>query len=267
MHEREQGFRQARAAAKDSAGAGTVLITGAAGGIGRELVRAFAAQGWRVAMTDVDAEGGDRQASAIRETQAGADVLFAQADLAIPDAIEGLFLRLDEAGFAPDALINNAGFSIPKSPYELTWQEWDSVVNVNLRGTFLCAREAGKRMRASGRGGAIVNIASTRALMSEPHSEAYAATKGGIVSLTHALAASLAPDGIRVNCISPGWIETGDYGALRDTDHAQHWSGRVGKPSDIARACLFLLDPGGDFVTGTNLVVDGGMTRKMIYEE
>jgi NAD(P)-dependent dehydrogenase (short-subunit alcohol dehydrogenase family) len=103
--------------------------------------------------------------------------------------------------------------------------------------------------------------------MSEPDSEAYAASKGGIVALTHALAASFAPDHIRVNCISPGWIETGDYSKLRDTDHSQHLSGRVGKPDDIARACLYLTEDGNDFVNGTNLIIDGGMTRKMIYEE
>ncbi|HOP73043.1 MAG TPA: SDR family oxidoreductase, partial [Thermoclostridium caenicola] len=112
-----------------------------------------------------------------------------------------------------------------------------------------------------------VNIASTRALMSEPNWEAYAATKGGIVALTHALAASLGKDRITVNAISPGWIETGDYTRLRPADHEQHLSGRVGKPEDIARACLYLTDKANDFVTGINLVVDGGMTRKMIYVE
>jgi len=103
--------------------------------------------------------------------------------------------------------------------------------------------------------------------MSEPDSEAYAASKGGIVALTHALAASLSKDKITVNCISPGWIETGDYDQLRPIDHEQHLSGRVGKPEDIARACLYLTAKENDFVTGINLIVDGGMTRKMIYEE
>lgn len=100
--------------------------------------------------------------------------------------------------------------------------------------------------------------------MSEPGSEAYAASKGGIIALTHALAASLAPYGIRVNSISPGWIETGDYGSLRERDHSQHFSGRVGRPSDIAAACVFLAE--NDFINGANLTIDGGMTRKMIYE-
>jgi len=101
--------------------------------------------------------------------------------------------------------------------------------------------------------------------MSEPNTEAYAASKGGILALTHALAVSLGPDGIRVNAISPGWIENGDYAALRPEDHAQHPAGRVGVPDDIARACLFLTQKENDFITGTELIVDGGMTRKMIY--
>ena len=103
--------------------------------------------------------------------------------------------------------------------------------------------------------------------MSEPGAEAYAAAKGGIVALTHALAVSLGADRIRVNCVSPGWIATSSYDALRDVDHAQHPAGRVGKPEDVARACLYLTDPANDFVTGVNLVVDGGMTRRMIYAE
>lgn len=121
-------------------------------------------------------------------------------------------------------------------------------------------------MRENENGGSIVNIASTRAFMSEPYSEAYAATKGGIVSLTHALASSFSEDRITVNSISPGWIEVGDYAQLRDIDHGQHLSKRVGRPADIARACLFLTSRENDFITGTNLTVDGGMTKKMIYE-
>jgi NAD(P)-dependent dehydrogenase (short-subunit alcohol dehydrogenase family) len=113
--------------------------------------------------------------------------------------------------------------------------------------------------------GSIVNIASTRALMSEPGTEAYSASKGGLVALTHATAMSLGPRGIRVNCISPGWIETrGARHSRRDRD--QHPVGRVGEPADIARACLFLAEDAG-FMTGQNVVIDGGMTVKMIYAD
>jgi NAD(P)-dependent dehydrogenase (short-subunit alcohol dehydrogenase family) len=150
---------------------------------------------------------------------------------------------------------------------------FDRVIAVNLKGMFLCAQAAARRMVAGKHGGAIVNIASTRALMSEPDTEAYSASKGGIVAATHAMAISLAPHRIRVNAISPGWIETSDwqYSARAKmpqhskADREQHPVGRVGRPEDVAELCLFLAEKAG-FVTGQNFVVDGGMTVKMIYE-
>ncbi|UJF31693.1 SDR family NAD(P)-dependent oxidoreductase [Paenibacillus hexagrammi] len=241
-----------------------VLVTGAARGIGRAIAVAYAVQGAKVILADKDAVELQKTAKALLGR--GLNVSFYEVELSKAEAIHTLFQQLENAVPRLDVLINNAGLGAWKPPYDLEVDEWDYIINTNLRGTFLCSREAAKRMRNSG-GGSIVNISSTRALMSEPDSEAYAASKGGILSLTHALAASLAPDRIRVNAISPGWIETGDYGQLKVSDHAQHFAGRVGKPEDIARACLYLTNPENDFVTGINLVVDGGMTRKMIYEE
>jgi NAD(P)-dependent dehydrogenase (short-subunit alcohol dehydrogenase family) len=120
--------------------------------------------------------------------------------------------------------------------------------------------------------GVIINIASTRAFMSEPNTEAYSASKGGIYALTHALAISLGPD-IRVNCISPGWIEVSEWkkkslrkpAELTELDHKQHPAGRVGRPEDIASLVLYLISDEAGFITGANFIVDGGMTRKMIY--
>lgn len=244
-----------------------VLITGAGSGIGRTLALAYAEQGARTVLIDRNNDKLDETIQLIRG--AGHDQpkpLSRAIDLSDATAIDTFFIWLREQTHRLDALINNAGLGAWKSVYDLSVDEWDYVINTNLRASFLCARESAKMMRDHG-GGAIVNIASTRALMSEPNSESYAASKGGILSLTHALAASLGPDGIRVNAISPGWIETGDYSQLRPEDHQQHPAGRVGKPDDIARACFYLTDPANDFVTGTNLVIDGGMTRKMIYIE
>lgn len=240
------------------------VITGAGSGIGRAIALGYARIGVRAALIDRNEAALGETAALVREAGGFSKeyVLDLSDGGAIPPTIERIAADFGRI----DILVNNAGLGIGKSPYDLELDEWDYVLNTNLRGTFLCSRECAKSMRAGG-GGAIVNIASTRAFMSEPHSEAYAASKGGILSLTHALAASLGPDKITVNAISPGWIETGDYGKLTEADHAQHLAGRVGRPEDIVRACLYLTDLGNDFVTGTNMTIDGGMTRKMIYVE
>ncbi|MCL6633971.1 MAG: SDR family oxidoreductase [Alicyclobacillus herbarius] len=237
-----------------------VLVTGAGRGIGRVVATAYVEAGAYVVFADKDANLLAEATTSLHN----ASIASVVCDLRVPDQVVQMVNTAVQRFGRIDIVINNAGIGIWKSPLELTVDEWDSVLNTNLRGAFLCAREAAKEMPE---GGCIVNIASTRALMSEPNSEAYAASKGGIVALTHALAVSLGDKRIRVNCISPGWIETGDYGALTQADHAQHPAGRVGRPEDVARACFYLTDPENDFLTGVNLVLDGGMTRKMIYVE
>lgn len=238
------------------------IITGAGGGIGRTLAKAYAEQGATVVLIDKDERGLQQTRDLL--VNSGYEPFTYKLDLSQPDEIESVMKEIKASLGRVNILINNAGLGVFKSPYDLTIEEWDYVINTNLRGTFLCSREAAKIMRTHG-GGAIVNISSTRALMSEANSEAYAASKGGILSLTHALAVSFGPDHITVNTVCPGWIETGDYNQLRPEDHQQHPSMRVGKPEDIARACFYLTDPKNDFVTGTFITVDGGMTRKMIY--
>jgi NAD(P)-dependent dehydrogenase (short-subunit alcohol dehydrogenase family) len=240
-----------------------VIVTGAGRGIGYCIALTYAAQGAKVVIAEKDQALGEAALSSIRDF--GGEAIFCPTDVTNPDEIKHLMTQTAAAYHRLDILINNAGMGITKSPYELTVDQWDLVLNTNLRGAFLCSREAAKIMRRQG-GGAIVNIASTRAFMSEANTEAYSASKGGIIALTHALAVSLAPDKIRVNSISPGWIETGDYAELREIDHLQHPAGRVGIPDDIARACLFLTHDDNGFITGANIMIDGGMTRKMIYE-
>jgi len=241
-----------------------VIVTGAGNGIGSVVAMHYARLGASVALWDRDPKG----LRIIREAFEKEGLVSSSLviDLTNPDEIVTGIEQVKTSFGRIDVLINNAGLARTRSPYDLAVDDWDYVLNTNLRGSFLCAREAARVMRTQGRG-AIVNIASTRALMSEPNTEAYAASKGGILALTHALAISLGPDHISVNAISPGWIETGDYSQLKASDHAQHPAGRVGKPDDIARACLYLTNPENDFITGTNLIIDGGMTRKMIYEE
>jgi NAD(P)-dependent dehydrogenase (short-subunit alcohol dehydrogenase family) len=235
------------------------LVTGAAHGIGLAIAKHLLDAGWSIAAFDLPKTGLARAfAKAAHALPIEGDVADAAAVARGVDQAVKTFRRLD-------GLVSNAGIMKRKPISKLSLADWQRVIDVNLTAAFLFARAAEKPLRKAK--GAIVNIASTRALMSEPNTEAYSATKGGLVALTHALSLSLAPD-VRVNCISPGWIETGDFGKLRKTDHDQHPVGRVGKPEDIAQMAAFLLDATrSGFITGANVVVDGGMTRKMIYSE
>lgn len=232
-----------------------VIVTGGSSGIGKAVKEEYIGKGAMVVNADI------LQPSELLENE-----LYIKTDVSVEKSIKEMIEIVIKKYKKIDILINNAGISVWKSPFDLSVTEWDKIINTNLRSVFIVSKEAGKIMKEQG-GGSIVNISSTRSLMSEPNTEAYAASKGGINALTHAMAASFAEYKIQVNCISPGWIENGDISKLKEKDHRQHFSQRVGEPEDIARACLFLTNPENDFISGTNLVIDGGMTKKMIYEE
>jgi NAD(P)-dependent dehydrogenase (short-subunit alcohol dehydrogenase family) len=245
------------------------VVTGGAQGIGRATARELLSRGYRVVIADCDTEAGEET---VDEYRAMGTIRFVACDVAEEADVERLVTDTVAEYGRLDALVNNAAVSRRKPLAELTLAEWNRVLAVNLGGAFLCAKYASPHLKAAQ--GAIVNVASTRALMSEPNTEAYSSSKGGIVALTHALAMSLAPQ-VRVNCVSPGWIETGDWQKARarrapqhsERDRAQHPVGRVGRPADAATLIAYLLSAESGFISGTNIVVDGGMTRKMIYEE
>ena len=227
------------------------LVTGGARGIGLACARRLLRDGWRVVVADPAALPPDLPARHIA------------CDVAQEDAVRALVAGIAAQEGRLDALVSNAGFNIRKPLRDLTLAEWNGVLAANLTATFLLVREAVSMLRAAK--GAVVTIASTRARQSEPDTEAYAASKGGLVALTHALAISLGPD-VRVNCVSPGWIDTKGE-PLRAEDHAQHPAGRVGTPDDIAALVAWLVGAESGFVTGAEFVSDGGMTRKMIYAD
>jgi len=249
----------------------TVIVTGGAQGIGRGMVAYFLRQGWNVVMADIDQEAG-REVLEFHE--ADERLVFALTDVRSEASVRACVGLAVERFGAIDGLVNNAGIANPgRTPVtELSLAAWETMLGTNLTGAFLMTKHGAPYLKE--RKGAIVNISSTRALQSEPNTEAYSASKGGLVSLTHALAVSLAHQ-VRVNCILPGWIDVGNEKKraarvaqqLSEADHLQHPAGRVGTVTDIAALTAFLFSEEASFITGQSFVVDGGMTKKMIYVE
>lgn len=237
-----------------------VYVTGGASGIGAAIVKAFCDAGCKVAFCDIDTKSGAATAQ-----RCGAQ--FHPLDVTDTAALEASIHRVQEQWSAVDVMINNVGIGNFKSLEDSTLEDFRHVLDTNLIPVWVTAHAMALQDPAPDCHRRIINICSTRYAMSEPGTEGYSASKGAIASLTHALMASLAPKSITVNCISPGWIECGDYSALRDIDHRFHPSGRVGRTADIASMCVFLASPAADFINGENIVIDGGVTRKMIYPE
>lgn len=229
------------------------VVTGAAGGIGRVIADMFAAAGYTVVAVD------------LAEVAESENIHFVRADLSSWEDICRVFDYAERNFGAVNVLVNNGAISkFSKSVFEITPEEFRRVIDTNLCGSFMCCR----RFIDSNRGqeyGRIINIASTRWHQNEAGWEAYGASKGGLVSLTNTLCVSLAETPITVNAVSPGWIQCSDYDTLSEEDHRQHPSGRVGHPEDIARMVLFLAARENDFINGANIVIDGGMTKKIIY--
>ncbi|WP_311065594.1 SDR family oxidoreductase [Halomonas sp. DWK9] len=246
-------------------------ITGGAQGIGLGIAQALLADGHRVAITDIDEEALSAAAERLSHPE---HLLALPTDASDETQVASSFTKTIAHFGRLDGIVHNAGIADPfHGPVEqLSLDTWQAYLNTNLTGAFLCAKHGAAHLRPHG--GSIVLMASSRALQSEPDTEAYAASKGGIVALTHALAVSLGPE-IRVNAISPGWIEVSDWQKPsrqqpvehREIDREQHPAGRVGTPEDIAALTRFLLSKEAGFITGQNFVADGGMMRKMIYAE
>ena len=245
----------------------TAIITGGVQGIGRVMAGMMADSGYQVAVWDIDPEAIGEERERWMEKPEWLGVV---CDVSDEKQVEQALNETLKHFGSVDILVNNAAISANIPISQLSVEEFRKVIDINLNGAFICTKYCEPELRLNK--GSVINICSTRAFQSEANTEAYSASKGGIFSLTHSLAVSLGPD-VRVNSISPGWIDvsairkksTARQENLSEADHLQHPSGRVGTPEDIGRMVLFLCDPANNFITGQNFVIDGGMTRRMIY--
>jgi NAD(P)-dependent dehydrogenase (short-subunit alcohol dehydrogenase family) len=244
------------------------LVTGSGSGLGSGIAVRFAEAGAAVVVNYRSSAAG-AQAVVGRIEAAGGKAIAVQADVTQKAEVERLVAQTVEAFGRLDVLINNAGLYPLASLLEMTEAEWDAVVDSNLRGTFLCTQAAAKQMIAQGEGGAIVNIASIEAENPAPLHSHYNAAKGGVVMHTAAAANELGLHGIRVNSVSPGliWREGIEQGWPDGVERFLKAAplGRLGRPDDIADACLFLASPAARWITGANLRVDGGVMTKQIF--
>ncbi|MBN2047931.1 MAG: SDR family oxidoreductase [Anaerolineaceae bacterium] len=247
-----------------------MLITGAAGGIGRATVKLFAEKGWKVI-------GVDRNPFGVEFPENG---LFIQSDISLEENISAIYAEVYEFTHTLDAVVHNAAYQVTKPLVETTVEEWDAVMASNLRSVFLGVKLAYPLLKNDG-GGAIVNVSSVHAIQTSANIAAYAASKGGLLALTRAMAIEFAPDDIRVNAVLPGAVDTPMLRAGMNRDHAgsgtlherlenlasKTVNGRIGQPEEIARAIYFLADNGqSSFMTGQAMVVDGGATSRLSTE-
>lgn len=248
----------------------TCIVTGGARGIGAAIATRLGSEGCTVAIFDIDEQAGQYRQRELEKN--GIKAVFYKVDVAseimVKQAVEDFYGKHGRI----DILVNNAGIGFSgKSIEEQTLEEWRRIIDTNLTGAWLCTKHVVRYMKKTG--GVIINIASTRAFQSEPNTEPYSASKGGIVALSHALAVSLAKYHIRVISISPGWVDTSHWQVpprqpqLTPLDHEWHPAGRVGKPEDIATLVAFLASDEAQWITGTNITIDGGVTTKMFYPD
>jgi NAD(P)-dependent dehydrogenase (short-subunit alcohol dehydrogenase family) len=245
------------------------LVTGGAYGIGRGIVQEFSKKGDTVVIADRDVDrGATLEASLLAR---GSQVLFVQTDIRIEQQIQALIAKVSEAFGRIDVLCNNAGIERYRRADEYTLDDWNAISETNLRGAFLCTKYAYPFLKKAR--GCIVNISSVQAIANEPQISIYAATKAGLLALTRGMALDFAADGVRVNAICPGAIQTGMMEPfIKDEPDPEEAVkkigrtiplGRVGQPEDIAQSVYFLASAAASYITGAVLVVDGGLLSRL----
>ena len=250
------------------------IVTGTGAGIGKAIAQMFAKEGAQVVAASRRSTNGQPVVDEI--VRSGGDAIFVRCDISVEADVATLITRATEACGRVDILVNNAGVNFVKPFEDVEPADWDRVINTDLRGTYLCSRLAILEMLKSG-GGAIVNIATVHTQACMPGAAPYDAAKCGIVGLTKSLATEFASRNIRVNALSPGLIDTGiwdDIVAAAPSPQAaiDYWKanipmGRVGTTEEIARGAMFLASDEASYITGANLLIDGGMTSLLVSKE
>jgi NAD(P)-dependent dehydrogenase (short-subunit alcohol dehydrogenase family) len=251
----------------------TAFVTGAGSGIGEQIARLFAQQGAHVILADIKLEAVEMVAGEIRA--AGGSARTQQLDVAEESQVKAAIEQVAAKEGRLDILVNNAGISHVGTILETSLEDWERVMHVNARGTFLCAREAVRQMLAqSPTGGVIINMSSVAATIGVERRLPYCASKGAVLALTRSVAVDFVTEGIRCNAICPGTVHTpfvegylarnfaGHEDEVRQQLHARQPIGRMGRPDEIAAAALYLASDEAAFVTGSALVIDGGWTAK-----
>jgi NAD(P)-dependent dehydrogenase (short-subunit alcohol dehydrogenase family) len=242
------------------------IVTGAGQGIGRGIAQVLAREGATVVISTIEPQG-ESVAQQIRDS--GAQALFVQTDVAQEESVRAMIETVVARLHRIDILVNNAGITLIRAMHETTLDDWNRVLDVNLRGAWLCSKYAAEEMKKVGRG-SIINISSNHAVASVPNAEMYAASKAGLSGMTRAMALSLGPHGIRVNAICPGftasermqqWLEKKD--SSRDELLSWHVLGRINQPQDIGNVAAFLASDDAAMITGENLMVDGGVSARL----
>lgn len=234
-----------------------VVVTGGSNGIGKNIVESFLSEGSKVYFIDIDKERAEKITSKYK------NVIYYSGDIADENTLKEFVNTVLSKHNKIDYLINNACITKKGILSNCSYDDFNYVLKVGVTAPYMLSKLF---MNNFNEGGAIVNISSTRAYMSQEDTESYTAAKGGITALTHALSISLAGK-VRVNSISPGWIETEENVKHSTEDMSQHPVKRVGKVSDISNMVMFLCSDKASFITGQDITVDGGMTKLMIYND
>ena len=247
-----------------------VVISGAGAGIGKGIANEFAKEGARIVIAEVNVESGNAVVNELQDQ--GMQALFVQTDVSNNESVEKTAAKVADTWGTIDIVVNNAGIALWKGIKDLSSEEWDQVMGVDLKGVFLMSKHCVPHM-ANSTVKSIVNISSVHAMATVPNYDAYAAAKGGVVSLTRSMALTLKDDGIRVNGICPGFIDTEMLQRyVESLDNPEeymkyvlsiHTVNRIGTPADIAKTCMFLSSEDAYFINGQVITVDGGLTIQL----